>query len=236
MRIRNIIANCRPEVMLRHLVENRRASTGPQAELETVGLPFGPVSLETGLEHAMAGPYLVDRAVEAESLGFDAVTLDCFSDPALRATREAVRIPVIGPGLAGMLFAMALGDEFSILAAKNGVRSIRDVVRHYGFQDRVASIRTVDFHLHTLVEEWDLVYERLYEEARLAVSDDGADLILLGCTGMSQYASVLAEALDVPVVDSWACAVKMAIDLVEMGLTHSRIAYPPQPESRQIIR
>jgi allantoin racemase len=236
MRVRNIIANCRPEAMLKQLAEHRASSAGPQTVLETVGLPAGPISLETGVEEAMASPYVVDRAVEAEALGFDAVTLDCFSDPALRAAREAVRIPVVGPGLAGILFASALGDEFSILVAKNGVRTIRDTVRRYGFQNRVASIRTVDFHLHTLLEEWDRVYERLYEEARAALSDDGADLILLGCTGMSQYAPVLMQALDVPVVDPWACAVKMATALVEMGLTHSSIAYPPQPESRQITR
>lgn len=236
MRIRNIIANCRPEVMTVRLDGNRRHSAGPDVELEIVGLPSGPESLETAVETAMAAPHIVDRAVEAEAEGFDAVTLDCFGDPAIRAVREAVSIPAVGPGMAGMFFAMALGDQFSILTVKNGQGSIRENIRHYTFQGRLASVRTIDIHLSKLVGDWDLTYQALLTQARKALSEDGADVLILGCTGLSEYAPALTEELGVPVVDPWACAVKMAKALVEMELSHSRVAYPLQPKERRIRR
>ena len=205
MRIRNIIANCRPEVMTRRLVQNRQNSAGPTVELEIVGLPKGPVSLETPVEDVMAGPYVVDRALEAEAQGFDAITLDCFGDPAIRAARHSVDIPVVGPGMAGMLYAMALGDQFSILTVKNGLGVIRENIRHHCFQDRVASIRAVDIHLNKLVDDWDLTFGALLEEGKKALAEDGAEVLVLGCTGMSEYAPALTEALGVPVIDPWAC-------------------------------
>ena len=236
MRIRNIIANCRPEVMADRLASNRQHSAGSNVQLEIVGLPKGPVSLETPIEEVMAGPYVVDSAMEAEAQGFDAVTLDCFGDPAIRAARQAVNIPVVGPGVASMLFAMALGDRFSVICVKNGAKKNREKIRQHGFEGRVASIRTVDIPLGKLVDDRELTLQALLQEAKKAVEEDGADVVVLGCTGMSEYAPVLTKALGVPVIDPWACAVKLAVDLVEMGLSHSKVAYPPQPPERQIIR
>lgn len=236
MRIRNIIANCRPEVMTDRLATNRKLSAGPSAQVETVGLSKGPVSLETPMEEVMAGPYIVDRAIEAETEGFAAITLDCFGDPAIRAARQAVNIPVIGPGLSGILVAMALGDRFSVICVRNGARKNREKIRQHGFESRLASVRDVDISLGKLVADREATFQALLREARQAVEVDGADVVLLGCTGMSEYAPALTGELGVPVIDPWACAVKLAIDLVEMGLSHSKVAYPPQPLERQIIR
>ena len=43
-------------------------------------------------------PFYPDRCALAERDGFDAVIIHCFIDPGLRAARERVRIPVVGPG------------------------------------------------------------------------------------------------------------------------------------------
>jgi allantoin racemase len=131
---------------------------------------------------------------------------------------------------------MALGDQFSVLTVKNGQGTIRENIRHYTFQGRLASVRCIDIHLSKLVEDWDLTFGALLTEARKALSDDRADVLVLGCTGLSEYAPALTAELGVPVIDPWACAVKMAAALVEMGLSHSRVAYPLQPKERKIRR
>src|SRR5690348_6350752 len=44
------------------------------------------------------GGFYPDRCAAAERDGFDAVIIHCFVDPGLRAARDRVGIPVIGPG------------------------------------------------------------------------------------------------------------------------------------------
>jgi allantoin racemase len=78
------------------------------------------------------------------------------------------------------------------------------------------------------------VQKAVYQEAKKAIDEDGADVIVLGCTALSHAATDLSERLEVPVVDPAGAAIKMAIDLVELGLSHSKVAYPKPPD-REII-
>ena len=59
-----------------------------------------------------------------------------------------------------------------------------------------------------------------------AIEEDGAHVIVLGCTGMSAAARPLAECVGVPVIDLASCAIKLARSIVEMGLSHSLRCYP----------
>jgi len=77
--------------------------------------------------------------------------------------------------------------------------------------------------------------EALVEEAAQAVVEDGAHIIIPGCTEMIGLASEVQEGLaqrgcEVPVIDPPAVAVKMAEALVDMGLAHSKRSYPTPPE------
>lgn len=56
-------------------------------------------------------------AVRAESEGYDAVVLYCFSDPAVDACREVVSIPVVGGGQASCLLAPLVGRQAGLLLA-----------------------------------------------------------------------------------------------------------------------
>ena len=50
----------------------------------------------SGLHHILETPALVQKAIEAERSGFDAVMQSNTFDPGVEASRLAVRIPVIG--------------------------------------------------------------------------------------------------------------------------------------------
>jgi allantoin racemase len=230
MRIKNIIGNSSPCVMAEGLEKIRKAAVGEKVDLVTVGLKRGPTGLECEYEEAMAGPHILEEVALAEKEGFQAVTLDCAADPILSAARERVSIPVVGPGEAGMLFAMALGDRISIITVSPTVRWVRRNMNTYQFSNRIASIRGVSISLKGLIEEQEKTRDILGEESRKAIAEDGAEVILLGCTGMSTYAQELTRMLNVPVLDPAACALKMAVDLIEMGISHSKLSYPSPPQ------
>ena len=68
--------------------------------------------------------------------------------------------------------------------------------------------------------------ERLRQEIALALKEDRAEAIVLGCAGMADLTTELRAEFGVPVVDGVAAAVKQAESLVSMGLiTAKRGAY-----------
>ena len=56
----------------------------------------------------------------------------------------------------------------------------------------------------------DLVLARLAEVGEALKSEDGADVLLLGCAGMARHRRTLQDRLGVPVVDPVQAAVGLA--------------------------
>jgi len=63
----------------------------------------------------------------------------------------------------------------------------------------------------------------LSEAAKDAIKNDGAEVICLGCAGMTGLDKPMSEKLGVPVLDGVVCAVKLAEMLFDYGLTHSKV-------------
>ena len=73
------------------------------------------------------------------------------------------------------------------------------------------------------------MFERLTAEARKAIDEDGADVILLGSTTMHQAGDYMSAHLPAPVINPGPVAIKMAETIVELGLSHSKVAFPTPP-------
>jgi len=69
----------------------------------------------SGLHHILETPALVQKAIEAERLGFDAVMQSNTFDPGVEASRLAVRIPVIGLLRASLHFTASICDRFGLI-------------------------------------------------------------------------------------------------------------------------
>jgi allantoin racemase len=171
-------------------------------------------------------PWTLKKVKRAEKEGYDAVIIDCMGDPALHAARELVDIPVLGPAEASMAMASIIGHKFSVVTVLQSVVPIfHRMVASYGFKERFASVRSIDIPVLELDRE-DEVKEGLATESRKAIDEEGADLIILGCTGMIGMAQELQKKLGIPVIDPTAAALKMAESIVDLGLSHSKLVYP----------
>jgi allantoin racemase len=61
------------------------------------------------------------------------------------------------------------------------------------------------------------------------VEEDGAEVIVLGCAGLSGMDREIREALDVPVLDGVVCALILATGFARYGVGTSRVlGYNPQ--------
>ena len=212
----------------------------PGTEISDVCLDKGPASIESTYESALAAIGVVDKIVEAEREGVDAVVADCMDDPGVEAGRELVSIPVIGPAATSMHVAAMLGHRFSILAVLEADdRAFYDHATKAGLASRLASVRAINIPVLELGDR-EKTLTAVVEQSVKAVEEDGAHVLIFGCTGMTGMAGAVEEGLrergiaDVPVIDPALLAVKMAEALAGMGLSHSKRTYPTPPK-KEII-
>jgi allantoin racemase len=233
MRIKVIIPNS-STVFRDSQVSERKRAASPDCNVEVVCLPHGPVSIESAYDEAIAGPHIVREVEKAQREGFDAVSLDCAMDTVVRAARESVNIPVVSAGEASYLLAMALCVKFSVVTVlKSTADAIKDNIRKYGFESRCASVRYARIPVLELNDQQRAV-QAIQAEAEKAIAEDGAECIVLGCTGMSSLAERLMESLPVPVIDPAVAALKMAELFLHMGLATSKVAYV-SPTEKEIL-
>jgi allantoin racemase len=195
------------------------------AELDVVNPERGPPGIESYYHKALAAVETIKLTQNAEKNHYDAVIIACFSDPGLEGAREVVHIPVVGIGEASVLLAASLGHRFSIIAIlKNSIPRAERLVGQLGLTQKLASIREIGMGVVEMEEAKEKGWQRILERCRTAINVDDAEVIVLGCAGMSGLAQKLQRELGVPVIDPTLAAYKIAEVLVDMGLTHSKIA------------
>jgi allantoin racemase len=207
----------------------------PDLVLTVVEIENGPSSIESEYEEAMAVPDTLRLIVEAERQGVDAVVIDCMGDPGLRAARELVAIPVLGPAELSFHTAAMLGERFSVVTILERVRPlVMRKARMYGVADRLSSIRSVGIPAIELRSDSSQVTQSLCNESLLAVRNDDAAAIVLGCTGFVGLADTIADflraetGLRIPVIDPIRLTVLTAATWVSAGISHSQSSYPPR--------
>jgi allantoin racemase len=190
-------------------------------------------------EEYLSIPTTMRRAVELEEDGWDALILGCYGDPGLGALRELISIPIVGPGEATALVAASLGHRFAILTVTDSiVNALEQQVRRVGVGVKLASVRAVSIPVLELHRDREAAIEMAVEQGRIAVAEDRADTLVLGCMSMGflGFAEAVRKELGIPVLDPVRVALKYAEALVGSELTHSRRAYmtPPKLASREV--
>jgi allantoin racemase len=194
-------------------------------------LRVGPASIENEVDAALAVPGILEQVVQAEKDGVDAAIISCFGDPGLIAAREISNILVLGPGQTSMHVASLLGHRFSVISVVESVRPlIENIARQYGVHEQLASVRVIDIPVLDMLHDINLLNDALARQAILAVQQDKADVIVLGCTGFLGTAEAVttqlkAAGVDVPVIDPAPTSIAIAQALVNLGFKHSERLY-----------
>lgn len=212
-----------------------KSAARDDVELVVDSIVKGPASIESEYDEVLAAPWIVEKVTWAEKNGCDAVIIDCMGDPALEAAREIANIPVIGPCQSSMAIASTISDRFTVVTVlKRLIPLLWRSAKRYGFEAKIASVRSVEVPVLDLDEKRSEVKAILLDESKKALDEDSADAIILGCTGMVGMARELQEVLGVPVVDPAIASLKLAEALVDMKLSHTKLVYPePPPKERR---
>lgn len=174
-------------------------------ELEVVTSPGGPSAIETDEDVVAAVKPMIDTALKNPA---DAYVVACFSDPGIREMRATLEAPVFGIAESAVLAAMSRGRNVGVISAVDEA-----VPRHDRYWERIGVRTRVVRDVPTGRGVLDLESEQAYEdvlEAGRELAESGADVVVLGCTGMTHLRARLQDDLGLPVVEPCRAAVTFA--------------------------
>ena len=164
----------------------------------------------------------------------DAYVIACFDDTGLDAARCITAAPVIGIGEAAFHMASLVAGKFSVVTTlSRSVPAIEHNLVRYGLAARCARVRASDVPVLDLEKPESDARAKISAEIELAIVQDRAEAIVLGCAGMADLADSLSREHAIPVVDGVSCAIKLAEGLVGLGLRTSKRGGYALPRAKQ---
>lgn len=216
------------------LVErSAKAVAAPGTTVQAVSPAMGPESIECHYDEALSVPGVLAEITAGEQSGVDGYVIACFGDPGLDAARELARGPVVGTAEAAMRTAAYLGRGFTVVTTLARTRGRAwDLAERYGMHGLCRGVHACDIPVLDL-GRLPGALDRVTTACARAVEEDGADAVVLGCAGMTDWAAPIAASIGVPVVDGVQAAVLAVQGLVEMGLrTGKRGEFAGPPSKR----
>jgi allantoin racemase len=214
-----------------------RSYAAPGTEIVARTPAAGPRSIEGIYDELLScAPTLAVALEELDNV--DAIAIACYSDhPTVYALREITDKPVIGIAEASVLMACMLGHRFAIVTTnEEWVPLLWDAVHHYGLAERCASVRSTGLQVLELEEKSEAEINALMETvSQRALAEDGAEVICLGCAGMSGLDKELTPRLGVPVVDGVVAALKLLEGAVSYGIKTSKRRAYAQPGYKEQV-
>jgi Asp/Glu/hydantoin racemase len=213
---------------------------------------YGDWPVETREEFALVAAGRLPLVREAcESGKYNGIVLLGGGEPGFVESREIGRrfgVPVTANAFSQMHIATMLGNKFSIidLSEQHNMFYYDLVIRHR-FENRCASIRNIDFPLprpphvdkysgrveraKALRGEQSDMVDAAVREAILAIEEDGAEVITLGCSATFWLRPFLEKRLneegwDVPVLDGYSASIALVKLMIDLGVDASGLMFP----------
>lgn len=204
-----------------------RLVASPGTEIIAVTSAQGPASIQGYLDEAMSLVGMLKSIASAPH--HDAVVIACFDDTGLDAARCLSSRPVVGIGEAAYRMAAMLSNKFSVVTTlARSVPALENNLRRYGMDHQCVRVRSSEVAVLDLEHANPVACGKIENEINLAISDDRAEAIVLGCAGMADLTESLSKRFGIPVLDGVSCAVMLCEGMVRLGLKTSPLGgYAP---------
>ncbi|PIB52616.1 aspartate/glutamate racemase family protein [Pseudomonas sp. 2995-1] len=223
------------EFITETIAQQARAVASPGTEIVGLTPYFGAESVEGNFESYLAAIAVMDR-VMAYDQPFDAVIQAGYGEHGREGLQELLNVPVVDITEAAASTAMFLGHAYSVVTTLDRtVPLIEDRLKLAGLYQRCASVRASGMAVLELEEDPLAAMEAIVRQAELAIREDKAEVICLGCGGMAGLDEQIRQRTGVPVVDGVTAAVTIAESLVRLGLSTSKIRTYATPRPKKVI-
>ncbi|MCW8099215.1 aspartate/glutamate racemase family protein [Streptomyces tauricus] len=240
--MRIVVTNCNTtQSMTEEIVRGARAAAGPGTTVLGLTPTWGPESAEGWLDSYLSAAAVLDTLrtyqEQEDHDPYDAVVMAGFGEHGREGVRELVDVPVVDITEAAAHLACLLGRRYGVVTTlERSAGQIEDSLYTAGVARNCAVVVGTGLGVLDLgdQERTEAAFVAAAERAR----DAGAEVLVLGCAGMTGLQRAVGEKLGMPVVDGVGAAVKLAESLVSLGLTTSRAGgyAKPLPKRRTWAR
>lgn len=220
-----LLTNCNTTfTMTDGMASEARAAARAGTTVTALTPTWGPASCEGWLDSFVSAAAVLDVVAAHRDAGnsVDALVMAGFGEHGRQGARELLDGPVVDITEAAAIYAGLLGDQYAVITSlSRTIPLIEDSLRSSRLLERCHSLQATDMPVLELEADPDATVAAFAAPARKAI-EAGADVLILGCAGMSSLRSRLAFDLGVPVIDGIAAAVTLAESLHHLGLKTSR--------------
>ncbi len=189
--------------------------------------PAGPESLESWSDYHIASVAVLPLLEEFSDV--HGILLACFGDPGLYALKEICDVPVVGIAEASISLSLLLGAKFGILAGmRRAVELMDSMVRTYGLEARYAGTQSLEMRVMDFEKDPHSTLRKL-EDTSLKLRSNGAEVLLLGCAGLTTFVEDLQKIVDMPVIDPVEAGCRILKMLCESNLNTSHMGLFSKP-------
>ncbi|MGW6026089.1 aspartate/glutamate racemase family protein [Streptomyces sp. NPDC055099] len=219
--MRIVVTNCNTtRAMTDEIVRGATAAAAPGTTITGLTPAWGPESAEGWLDSYLSAAAVLDTLRGYEE-PCDAVVMAGFGEHGREGARELLDVPVVDITEAAAHLACLLGRRYGVVTTLDRTRGqIEDSLHAAGVAQNCAAVIGTGLGVLDLGDSE--VTTRAFLAAAERARDAGAEVLVLGCAGMTGLQEKVGTALDMPVVDGVAAAVKLAESLITLGLTTSR--------------
>jgi allantoin racemase len=205
------------------LVVNPAANSTMTERIDRTADPFRRHDdLEIIVQTVIAGPPLVASQADVDIAAVavrahlsteraDVFVIACYADPGLHASRELGPTPVLGIGRCAALAALAISDNFGVIALSGAA-----IPRH------LLALRQGGFDRHLVGERAlppegageETMGDRMMKAGGLLRDEDHARAVIIGCAEFGALRPKLERFLGIPVIDPVEAALGMALTIV----------------------
>ena len=177
------------------------------AVVDVVGLAEGPPAILSWRDwHGVVEPLC--RLVEGNAA--DVYVIACASDPGLEAVRGLTGRPVLGVFRCAVAAAMARAERFGVIAIVEASKARHmAALRAMGLEGRLAAEVAMNVSMAALLDP-AAARAGLLAAGRACVAA-GAQILVLGCTGMAGHRAAIEDAAGVGVVEPCQAGVAMGL-------------------------
>jgi allantoin racemase len=230
--VRIVVTNCNTtREMTEEIVRGARAAAGPGTTVTGLTPGWGPESAESWLDSYLSAAAVMDALRTYTGPPYDAVVMAGFGEHGREGVRELVDVPVVDITEAAAHLACLLGRRYGVVTTlERSCGQIEDSLELAGVGRNCAAVVGTGLGVLDLgdVGRTEAAFLAAAERARRA----GAEVLVLGCAGMTGLQRTVGDKLGLPVVDGVGAAVKLAEGLVALGLTTSRAGSFAKPEPK----
>ncbi len=198
------------------------------SDVEIIGATsdYGPPSIEGYYDEVFSIPPMLQKigeVVGAQERQIDGVVIACFDDTGVDAARAMLDVPVVGICQAAMQTASLLSNRFSIITTLGrSVPALQHLVAKYGYSGICGNVRASEIPVLELDQPGSNAEGIIKNQIELALDEDNAEAIVLGCAGMVDLTERLSDAYGIPVIEGVVPAVNTIAGLCRAGLKTSK--------------